>query len=92
MQLAIGQKDLTVTPLQMARFYAMIANGGKLVRPHLLDQVEEPGTQPYRPARPPPLLGAAAGRRRIDPSMLAPSRPGLYGATHGSQGTASAVF
>ena len=32
-QLAIGQKDLTVTPLQMARFYAMIANGGKLVTP-----------------------------------------------------------
>ncbi len=32
-QLAIGQKDVQVTPLQMARFYAMIANGGKLVTP-----------------------------------------------------------
>ena len=32
-QLAIGQKDLLVTPLQMTRFYALIANGGKLVTP-----------------------------------------------------------
>ena len=42
-QLAIGQKDLTVTPLQMARFYAMIANGGKLVTPHIVAGVEQPG-------------------------------------------------
>src|SRR2546423_12641959 len=33
-QLAIGQKDLLVPPLQMARFYAIIANGGKLWTPH----------------------------------------------------------
>ena len=32
-QLAIGQKDVAVTPIQMARFYALIANGGKLVTP-----------------------------------------------------------
>ena len=34
-QLAIGQKDLLVTPLQMVRFYSLIANGGKLVTPHV---------------------------------------------------------
>ena len=27
-ELTIGQGDMTVTPLQMARFYAMVANGG----------------------------------------------------------------
>jgi penicillin-binding protein 2 len=41
-QLAIGQKDIAVTPLQMARFYAMIANGGKLVTPHVRANVSFP--------------------------------------------------
>lgn len=33
---AIGQGQVTVTPLQLARLVATIANGGKLVRPHLV--------------------------------------------------------
>ena len=28
----------------MARFYAMIANGGQLVTPHLAQDVEQPGS------------------------------------------------
>jgi len=34
--LAIGQHRLTVTPLQVARMMAAVANGGQLVTPHLV--------------------------------------------------------
>ena len=34
---AIGQGAVTVTPIQMARLYAAVANGGTLVTPHLVE-------------------------------------------------------
>jgi peptidoglycan glycosyltransferase len=37
---AIGQKDDTVTPLQEAMISATIANGGRLMRPYLVQQVQ----------------------------------------------------
>ena len=86
-QLAIGQKDLLVTPLQMARFYALLANGGKLVTPHLLDDIENPnGTVVPVSAAPAPQA------TNVDPAAIDVVRQGLYEATHSSIGTSSAVF
>lgn len=91
-QLAIGQKDLLVTPLQLARFYALIANGGKLVTPHVVAAIEEPGSpgSPRRGLRyiTPPAPQASG----VDGAALAVVRDGLYQATHASYGTSSAVF
>ena len=63
-QLAIGQKDVTVTPLQMARFYAMIANGGKLVTPYVVSGVEQPGANRQQPVTLKQFPPDAAARRR----------------------------
>ena len=91
-QLAIGQKDLLVTPMQMARFYAMVANGGKLVTPHLLLDVEQPSANRTRgrtlPTPPPP----APEPTNVDAQALAVVREGLFEATHSSLGTSSAIF
>jgi peptidoglycan glycosyltransferase len=38
-RVAIGQERLLVTPLQMAMVVSAIANGGKLIRPHLVDRI-----------------------------------------------------
>jgi penicillin-binding protein 2 len=91
-QLAIGQKDLLVTPMQMARFYAMVANGGKLVTPHLLLDVEQPTSNGRRgraiPTAPPP----APEPTNVDAQALAVVRDGLYQATHATLGTSAAIF
>ncbi|MGD8530111.1 MAG: penicillin-binding protein 2, partial [Syntrophobacterales bacterium] len=40
--MAIGQGFLLATPIQMAVFYAAIANGGKFLRPRVVLRVEDP--------------------------------------------------
>ena len=91
-QLAIGQKDLLVTPLQMARFYAMIANGGNLVTPHLVDDVEQPGATPAQTRVLRRFAPPAARATGVDPGALRVVRDGLYAATHSAIGTSTGVF
>ena len=91
LQLGIGQGDLLVTPLQMARFYALIANGGKLVEPHIVKSVEEPAT----PGQPPVVLRPYSPKPAkpvgLNPNNLRVVQEGLYDATHASFGTSAIV-
>ena len=87
-QLAIGQGDLLVTPLQMARAYAAIANGGRLVTPHVLMDVENPN-RTIVPTSAPPAPQPIPG---LDPNNLKVVQQGLYEGTHDSFGTSYGVF
>jgi len=92
-QLAIGQKDIGVTPIQLARFYALLANGGRVVTPYLVQDVEAPsagskGAPTILQSLAPPLPKASG----VDPSYLQVVREGLYLATHDPNGTSSSTF
>src|SRR3954469_25454769 len=52
--LAVGQGDVMVTPLQLARAYAALANGGALVRPHVGGSVVNIQDKSVRKIHPPP--------------------------------------
>lgn len=94
-QLAIGQGDLLVTPLQMTRFYALLANDGKLVTPHVVKDVEQPA--PAGSSEPPTVLrsfGAKPPRDLgIDQGAIDVIEQGLFQATHDPlYGTSAQVF
>lgn len=50
--MSIGQGDVLVTPLQVAAFTSVIANGGTLYRPHVVKQVIEPDGGATRDTQP----------------------------------------
>jgi penicillin-binding protein A len=51
-RVAIGQERLQVTPLQMAMIAGAIANGGRLMRPHLVEKVTDHDGRTVRRIKP----------------------------------------
>jgi penicillin-binding protein A len=51
-RVAIGQERLQVTPLQMAMVAATIANGGRLMRPHIVEKVTDADGRTVRRLKP----------------------------------------
>lgn len=82
---SIGQGDVTVTPLQMVRIYAAIANGGTLWTPHLGKAIVSPsGTLVQR------IAPHAAAHVPVRPDVLAFLRSALRGVV--TSGTGRAAF
>ncbi len=85
--LSVGQGDLEATPLQLAVTYAAVANGGKIVTPHLGLKVVDPTGQTVRDLEP-------TTTRKVDVSQttLDVVRQGLYQAAHNPAGTSAPIF
>ncbi|MGC9396417.1 MAG: penicillin-binding protein 2 [Anaerolineae bacterium] len=85
--LAIGQGFLQVTPLQVARMMAAVANGGTLYRPYVVDRVVDSAgnVEPIAQVQ-------ATGRLPISQANLAIIQEALYGVTTASFGTATHRF
>ena len=82
---AIGQGGVEVTPLQLARVYATIANGGTVYQPHLMQAVMTPGGKVVSTYKP-----KVVGHVPVD----AATRGFLMNALEGvaQSGTASGVY
>ena len=92
-QLAIGQGHMTVTPLQLTRFYALVANGGKLVNPHLVEDIEQPaGSREEAPVVLRSFEPAPARDVGLADWAIRSVQEGLYEATHELYGTANGIF
>ncbi len=83
----IGQGDLKATPLQLAVATAAIANGGKVLRPHLIKRLQWPESD-----RAPVDVGPEVVRT-LDASAatLRLVREGMRSAVHGEHGTGKAA-
>ena len=82
-QQGIGQGDMLVTPLQVARFTAALGNGGTLYRPQLIDRISTAaGVDVYN------FTPEVSGSLPISEETLAAVQEGMRGVIKSSIGTA----
>ncbi|HUT13638.1 MAG TPA: penicillin-binding transpeptidase domain-containing protein [Thermoguttaceae bacterium] len=89
--LAVGQGSLTATPLQVLRMMAAVANGGKLVTPHLVSGLglpEEAGEGTTTEADDPIEVTPPRCVENLSPRTLAAVRAGLDRVVSDPKGTA----
>lgn len=85
--IAIGQGEVQVTPLQVVRWFAAIANGGTLLRPQLVQKVGILGEAPSYTLEPDPM-----GELGFKPEVIAMLREGMCAVTQARSGTAEYQF
>ncbi|MEI8001548.1 MAG: penicillin-binding protein 2 [Actinomycetes bacterium] len=92
MNLAVGQGDTLVTPLQLAAAYGALGNGGKLFQPRLASRVLEGGSTLGVPKVVRDLPVQPAKDLKLNPDLVATIRAGLEGVICNPEGTASGAF
>jgi penicillin-binding protein 2 len=85
--LSVGQGDLQANPLQMAVAYAAIANGGKIVRPHLGQRIEDSGGRVLQEFDTP-----VRRQVKVRPEFRQAIMDGLRSAASDPSGTSGPVF
>jgi len=86
--LAIGQGYLLVTPLQVARMIAAVANGGALYRPYVIERIGPAGEEQPQQVTQPEVVGELP----VSPEHLAAIQDALLGVTTNPIGTAPHRF
>jgi penicillin-binding protein 2 len=85
--LAIGQGDLLVTPLQVADMVAAVGNGGTLYRPQLIEMIASDPVNPDWTFQP-----VVLAQLPISAEHLQAIQDGLYKVTSAKDGTAYQAF
>ncbi len=83
--MGIGQGDVTATPLQVARMTAAVANGGKLLTPHVAAEIVGPDGKIVRKIEP------EWKQVPVDPKYLADIRRGMHESVLDGAGALGAV-
>ncbi len=86
-QLATGQGDLQMNPLQLAIAYAALGNDGTIVTPHVGMEVEDAAGRVLKEFDPGPRR-----KVKIDPASRRAIMEGLHQAAQGPQGTSYGIF
>ena len=84
-RLAFGQEHLLVTPLQMALVAGAVANGGKVMEPHVLKQVTSPTGGTVVKVKP------HLWRRAMKPQTAAALNQMMQAVVQSGTGTAAAI-
>ncbi len=89
--MAVGQGDLLVTPLQMAVAYSALVNGGRVLEPRVVDSLQRPDfsgegeiVREFEPV--------VRHQLQLDPTEVSVLRQGMELVVQGGNGTANDAF